>query len=133
MFYRLFTYLLLIIYLSIYPAIILCDLQCDIRSKGAGINNGIEDISHYHSHHRPDDTYPHPPHPSHNGHNDTTGKHSVCLYAHSVSSSSILTDALHISGISVVTMSHPLHEENMISQALDSNLHIRAPPLSFFC
>lgn len=130
MFYRLFTSLLLIIYLSIYSAIILCDLQCDISSKGEGINNDIEDISHYHSHPPPGDT---DPHPSHHSHNDTIGKHLICLYAHSASSNGILTNARHITGISAVTMSQTLHEEKVISQTLDSNIHSRAPPLSSFC
>lgn len=126
MFYRSLTLVLLIIYLSIYPAIILCDLQCNISSRVAGVDHDIEDISHHHNHHHVDDTESHLPHHSPK---DNTEKHSICLFAHSASSNGILTNKLHITGIFKVTMVHLFPGEKVISQTLDPNLHSRAPPL----
>ena len=130
--YRSLTSLLLIVYLFVYPVILLCDLQCGIDSRSIRYErqtpyhvHRTEGIIDYHAGYGHDNpTGDH--HPTGNRH----GKHTGCLFAHSASYHGILTRVLQIPGIIDNTPSHCFHSCGVIPGAFYSDIHYRSPPYS---
>lgn len=144
---RLLTGLLLVIYLSVYPAVILCDLHCALINKTGGsgsINagliaensvNGHQDNNsehHHHSHHQQEQDNPagapeqssFPFHSEqHSGH-----RYSFCLSAQSVVSIGITAIPMDIAGVFDGVCFVYLPFKEVVFQEVTSNIQGRAPP-----
>ena len=143
---RLLTGIILVTYLSVYPAVILCDLHCALINKTGGsgsldaghiaenhINAHQHDHGnlHHHSHHQEDTQNPPPPEqssfPFHSGHASGHGG-SFCLSAQSVVTIGISAIAPEIAAVfdTVYLVYIPVRE--VAPDRVCSNNYGRAPP-----
>jgi len=132
---RLSVALLLVIYLSVYPAVILCDLHCEITAVNGDTGLSGNHSNHTHSHgHGHSDSQPNPaPHSeSHQQDKNSSERYSFCSFAQSVSYIGIFSIPFHITGIFEIAENPRFHEGDIVSQTFYLNLHNRAPPLSSF-
>lgn len=125
--FRVLAGILLTVYLYIFPAVIYCNLHCEIDSDNiASANPEHDHVIHTHNHGQPD---PAPqPSPLHKD-KGAKDKYSFCLFVQSVPSVGIFSNPVHITGIFETTERPLFAYEEGISQTIYTDVHNRAPPV----
>lgn len=129
---RLSVAILLTIYLSIYPAVILCNLHCEFdqinEDEGLSRSHSSHTHSHEHGHNDNHADSARQPEPFQKD-KDSNERYSFCSFAQSVSYIGVFTIPFHITGIFEMAAGPHFHAGEALSQTFYLSHPNRAPPL----